>query len=78
MVAPGDLGLTRLQLRSFVIDHIGREPGALAPDATQRLGDVAQVYAERHDRPITGLKATRVEYPPDGGPEREMILAQWP
>ena len=75
---PGDFGLTRLQLRSFVAFQIGPSPDALQPDARQRVADLAEEWSQRQGDELGELTLTRVEIPTDGGERRELPMEQWP
>lgn len=77
LVQPADFGLTDLQLRSFIVDHVGPSPEHRREHARQGVADLASVWSERHDPMLTELRVVRVEYPPEGEEPQRFVVQSW-
>lgn len=77
VLEPQDFGLTELQLRTFVINHIGPVPDELRPDADEHVAALAEVWSQRQGVDLDELAVLRVERSVDLDQPRERLLEQW-
>lgn len=77
-IEPEELALTRLQLNSHLVNHVGRSTDRLADDPEAELEAIAGIWTERHGIELVELALWRLEYWPGaaGEPLRDEV-ARW-